>query len=51
MENSTHSFIETNLVLQFILESQIRNKTNELELAKEKRRYFLYRLFCPKEFF
>ena len=32
MENPTHSFRETNLVLQRIQEPQI----NELELAKEK---------------
>ena len=50
MENLTHSFRETNLVLQLILGSQIKNETDELELAKEKR-HFLYRLFCPKEIF
>ena len=48
MENPTHSFRETNFVLQLIQESQIKSKTDELELAKEKRGHFLYRLFCPK---
>ena len=27
---------------------QIKSKTDELELAKEKRGHFLYLLFCPK---
>ena len=36
MENPTHSFRETKLVLQFIWESQIKIKTgDELELAKK----------------
>ena len=34
-----------------IQESQIKSKTDELELAKEKRGHFLYHLFCQKEFF
>ena len=32
MENSTHTFKERNLVLQLILESQIKSKTDKLEL-------------------
>ena len=40
MENPTHSFRETNLVLQLIEESQIKSKTEELELVKEKQGYF-----------
>ena len=50
MENPTHSFRETNVVLKLIQESEIKSKTDELELAKEKRRHFLYRLFCPNFF-
>ena len=50
MENPTHSFRETNLVLKLIEESEIKSKTDELELAQEKRRHFLYRLFCPNFF-
>ena len=42
IENPTHSFRETNIVLQL---------SDELELAKEKRGHFLYRLFCPKGVF
>ena len=30
-----HSFREMNLVLQLVLKSQIKSKTDELELAKE----------------
>ena len=40
MENSTHSFRDTNLVLQLIQESHIKSKTDKLELAKEKREHF-----------
>ena len=40
MENPTQSFREKNLVLQLIYKSQIKNETNELELAKEKRGHF-----------
>ena len=50
MESPIHSFRETKLVLQLIKESQIKSKTvmSWMELAKEKRGHFLYRLFCPK---
>ena len=34
MENPTQSFRKTNLVLQLIWESQIKSKTDEMELAK-----------------
>ena len=51
MENLTHSFRETNFVLQLIKESKIKSKTVMTWVAKEKRWHFLYRLFCPKEFF
>ena len=37
MENSTHSFRETRLVLLIIKESQVRSKTDELQLAEEKK--------------
>ena len=47
MENPTHSFRETSFVPQLIYESQIKSKTDVLELAKERRAHFLYRLFCP----
>ena len=40
-ENHTHSFRETNLVLQLIYESQIRIEMNE----------GTFRLFCSKETF
>ena len=45
-----HTFTETNLVLQLIYETQIKNKTDKLELAKEKRE-FLVLFFCSNEFF
>ena len=51
MKNPTHSFREMNLVLQLIQESQIKSKTDDLELAKEKRGHFLCRLLCPKRVF
>ena len=51
MENLTHSFRKTNLVLQLISESLIKSKTVMSWVAKGKRGQFLYRLFCPKEFF
>ena len=49
MENPTHSFRETNLVLQLIEESQIKSKTLTSWSSWKKKGYFLYRLFCPKE--
>ena len=51
MENSTNSFREMNLVLQLIQKSQIKSKTDDLELAKEKRGHFLYRLVCSERIF
>ena len=39
MKNPTHNFREKNLVLRLTYKSQIKNETNELELAKEKRGY------------
>ena len=50
MENPTHSFRETNLVLQLISKLQIKSKNDEFELAKEKRGYFLYRFSCTVTF-
>ena len=51
MENPTHSFRETNLVLQLIYEFQIKNKTDELELAKEKQDIFYIVYFVRRNFF
>ena len=51
MENPTHSFRETNFVIQLIYESQLKKNCAEMEFAKEKRGHFLYRLFYPKELF
>ena len=42
MENPTHTFRKTNLVLQLIYELQIESKNYDgLELPKGKRRHFL----------
>ena len=41
IENPTHSFREMKLVLSVIRESQIKGKTDELELLKGKRGHFL----------
>ena len=50
MENPAHSFKETNLVLELILESQTKYKTViPLGLRKKRENIFLYILFCPKE--
>ena len=53
MENgkSHTQFREKNLVLQLTQESQIKTKTDELELTIEKRGHFVYCLFCPKGIF
>ena len=48
MESPTHSFSETNLVLQLIRESQIKSKTWWVRACGRKRGHFFYRLFCPK---
>ena len=52
MENPTHSFRETNLVLQLIYKSQTKSKTDKLELTIEKRTFFVYVVYfvCLKEF-
>ena len=49
MENLT--VLERQFFFQLIKELQIKSKTDELELAKEKRSHFLYLLFCPKGIF
>ena len=46
VENCMHSFRKINHVLQFVWELQIMS--DELEVAKEKREYFLEHLFCPR---
>ena len=52
MENPTHSFRETNLVLQLIQESQIKSKTvGELGLAKEKKNIFVPFILSEGNFF
>ena len=52
MENHTHSFRETNLVLQLMEESQVNIKTvMGWSPRKKKEGYFFYRLFCPNEIF
>ena len=49
MENLTHDFRETNLVLQLIQESQIKSKTVMSSSSRKKKRgHFLYCLFCPR---
>ena len=51
MENPTHSFRETSLVLQLIRESQIKSKSvMSWSLRKKKGGHFLYHLLCPNEF-
>ena len=51
MEKPTHSFRETDIVLQFIQESQIKSKTVMSWSSRKKKGHFLYRLFCPKGIF
>ena len=46
-KNPTYAFRQRNLSLQLIQRSQMKSRTDELELRKEKRGHFLYRLFCP----
>ena len=50
MDNPTHKFWEINLVLQLIQKSQIRVKL-QWAAAHERKREFVYRLFCSREFF
>ena len=50
MENATHSFRETNLLLQLIQKSQIKSETvMSWSSRKKKWKHFLYRLFCPTQ--
>ena len=51
MENPTHSFRETNILLRLIEESQIISKTLMSYSSLKKRGHFLYVVFCPKEIF
>ena len=51
MENPTHSFRETNFVLQLIEELQIKSKIMISWNSQKKPASFLYRLFCPQEIF
>ena len=52
MENPTHSFRETNLVLQLIKESQIKIKTvMSWSLRKKKEGIFCTVYFVRREFF
>ena len=46
-----HTVLERTTLLFSSYKSQIKSKTDELELAKEKREHILYRLFGPKEIF
>ena len=41
MENPTHSFRETNLVFQFIKESQTKSKTVMTWSLRKKRTFFI----------
>ena len=51
MENSTHSFRETNFMLQRIQESQIKSKTVVGWSLRKKEGISYTVFFCPKEFF
>ena len=52
MENPTHSFRETNLVLQLMLESQIKNKTvMRWSSRKKKEGIFCTVYFVQRDFF
>ena len=52
MENPTHSFRETNLVLQLMYELQIKNKTvTSWSLRKKKQDIFCTVYFVQSEFF
>ena len=52
MENPTHNFGETNLVLQLMYESLIESKTViSWSSRKKKDIIFLHRVFCPKKIF
>ena len=45
IENPTHIFRDTNLILQLIYQSGIKSKTDELELAKEKKECIFCNLY------
>ena len=49
MENPTHSFRETNFVLQLIQESQIKSKTDELVGARERKKRAFFVPFILSE--
>ena len=51
MENPTHSFRETNLVLQLIQESQIKSKTVMSWSSRKKKGIFCTVYFVRREFF
>ena len=51
MENPTHSFRETNLVLQFIEELQIKSKTVMSWSSRKKKRVFFAPFILPKGMF
>ena len=50
MENPTHSFRQTHLVLQLIEESQIKSKTVMSWNSLKKRGHFLHCILCTKNF-
>ena len=51
MKNPAHSFTGTNLVFQLIKNLKLKKKFDDLELVKEKREHFWYRLFYLKKIF
>ena len=51
MENPAHRFRETNLVLQFILESQIKSKTVSWSSRKKNESIFCTVYFVRRNFF
>ena len=51
MENPTHTFRETNLVLQLKLESQITSKTVIVGARDRKKRAFSSVYFARRNFF
>ena len=50
MENSTPRPRETNLVLQLMKASPIKNKTEMTRGPRKKKEGILYRLFCSNDF-
>ena len=51
MENPARSFRETTISFSSYKNGKLKQNCDELELPKEKRGHFLYRLFYPKEIF